>query len=253
MVELIKSVTWEQIGEVMQADPEITIGIAGPPGLGKTSFAFEIADLMEKDYVGKVQCHDELSPSEIMGVLVPGERGSEWIPGPGDLAYSQGGLLILDEIDKLSGPCKTYAYGLLDKGPGGTISYLGRTFTQCEGYQVIATMNDDPNSGILPEALLDRFDAWFFVTEPRPQLYAMLDDKLARHCKRMYSRVRDKMVGPDFTFRQFLALQRLVEVLPLDQAILSACRGNQPLARSLYESLTIGHKDDDDDSNAPEA
>lgn len=251
MVELIEPATWEDIEEVATDNPDVIFGLFGPPGIGKTSEAFELGEALEAPYVGKIQCHDELSPAEIMGTLMPGVE-NVWIPGAGDLAYREGGLLILDEIDKLSGPCKTYAYGLTDSGPGGTISYVGRIFEQMEGYRVIATMNDDPNNGSLPDALLDRFDAWFFLKEPSERLYNMLDPKLRKYCRRMYKRARDPLAGPDFTFRNFMALQKLVTTLPLDKALLAVCRNNQTLARSMFEALTIGSRQDDDDEATTE-
>lgn len=247
MVDLIERVTWTEVEETILANPDLTFGLNGPPGLGKTSFCFALAEALEKQYVGKIQCQDELSPAEMMGVLAPGEKGSVWVPGPVDLAYKFGGLLVLDEIDKLSGPCKTQAYSLLDKGPGGTISYLGRNFEQAEGYQVLATTNEDPNSGILPDALLDRFDAWFLISEPSDRLMELLDDDLQMLCRRGYRRAADPMIGPAFTFRNYISLQQLRQTMRLDKAVLSICRGNQELARTVFEALTIAGDTDDED------
>lgn len=246
MVQLIVSPSWSDLYRLLK-DPSITIGLAGPPGVGKTSFAYYLGKMTRKKYIGKIQFHSELSPAEIMGMHVPAEQGFRWEPGPGDLAYSKGGLLILDEIDQASGPTKTYCYGLLDRGPGGTISYVGREFKQEEGYQPIATMNGDPTDGSLPDALLDRFDAWFFMTRPAETLIKMLDEDLQEMCIASYDSAKDPMAGPAFTYRMMLGYQKLRRVLPMDQALLGACYGNQVLARSLVEVFSLSDMDDEEE------
>lgn len=253
MTNLIETPTFAELVALL-SDPDITVGLAGPPGVGKTSLAFAIGKRLKKKYVGKVQFHSELSPNEIMGYPMPGAE-SQWFAGPGDLAYSKGGLLIMDEIDKASGPCKTYLLGLLDKGPGGTISYPGRTFVQQKGYQVIATMNENPRDGVLPEAVLDRFDAWVFLFKPYDKLLQLLEPGLRELCVKMYDAATDPMMGPTFTFRMFLAFQKLREYLPIDKALLSACYGDQEQARSLLEVFSLqddNEYDEDDEDESDE-
>jgi hypothetical protein len=172
-----------------------------------------------------------------------------WEPGPIDICY-QGGILVLDELIEASGPVKTFLYGALDKGPGGTISYVGRTFKQCDGYQVIATMNEYPDQGGLPDALLDRFDAWFVVTEPSPPLYRLLEPDLREICHDSYATAQDVMIGPPITFRMLLSLQRLrkMPALNIEQAVYAACYSNKMLAQSLYEILQLTGEVEEDDA-----
>ena len=103
--------------------------LAGPPGVGKTTFPFELAKLLKRPAF-KWQLHAESTPSEGYGMHVPDETSFRWEPGPIDMAYSQGGVLILDEIVEASGPVKTALYGPLDAGKGGIITYVGRTFVR---------------------------------------------------------------------------------------------------------------------------
>lgn len=233
--------TWDDITEVC-ADTDMVVGFAGAPGVGKTSFTYKIGEDTGRQ-VYKIQFHSEYSPSEIMGMHVPDpKKGFRWEPGPGDKAYNEGAILLLDELDQASGPCKTYCYALLDPGPGGTIAYVGREFEQHQGYQGFATMNGDPTDGSLPEALLNRFDAWFIITEPSEDLYALLDEDLRELCRKAYSSAKDPMAGPEFTFRQFKALQTLRTTLPLDKALLAACYGRQDKAYSAYETIFLSKK-----------
>lgn len=250
MPQIIANPTWDEIEQLMSDVPDLVAGFYGPRGVGKTSFAWELAEQMDKPYLGKVQFHDDLSPAEIMGMAFPSKSGYKWEDGPGSLAYANGGILLLDEINAASGPCKTYMYSLLDRGPGGTISYVGRTFEQEEGYLPIATMNGDPNSGELPEAVLDRFDVWFLITRPSDRLLAMItDERLRQHCVSSYTESEEKnaLIGPAFTFRNYMSLQKIWGYWPLDKALLTICRGDQILANSMYETLKILEEPDDEE------
>jgi hypothetical protein len=212
--------------------------LAGPPGVGKTTFAFNISDEVKRP-AWKAQLHPESTPSEIYGFYVPAKQGFDWQPGPLDLAYSKGGVLILDEIVEASGPVKVALYGALDKGAGGTMSYVGRTFTPHPKYKVIATMNGVPYEGGLPDALLDRFDATFLITKPGPEQLQVLESDLQELCIDSYETAKDPIVGPDITFRMLQSLQALRSILPLEVAVMSACHGNDRLAGSLLEALAL--------------
>src|SRR5262245_30683201 len=112
MVDLIKNATWAQIRQVV-ADPTIQVGLFGPPGVGKSHSLFT-SELMPvtligaagtrmkthkpRRFIAKVQFHSEMSPAEIMGMHVPDGDKFRWESGPADLAYTRGGLLILDEV-----------------------------------------------------------------------------------------------------------------------------------------------------------
>jgi DNA polymerase III delta prime subunit len=221
------------------ADPSIrSVLVAGPPGVGKTTFCFMMADYLKLP-AWKFQCHAESTPSEAFGMYVPKERSFEWVPGPLDQAYSKGGILILDEIVEASGPVKTALYGALDDGRGGEIAYVGRTFVPHKKYKCFATMNGWPYEGGLPEALLDRFDATFILTQPNEQQLALLDADIRDLCLDSYLGARDPMIGPDITYRMWMGLQKLRGILPIDQAALSAAHGNEQLAGIILEALAL--------------
>lgn len=262
MADQIRNASRPEIRAAL-ADPSLQIGLFGPPGVGKTYDLFNWATLRpvtgkpktaairgkkgtdpEMDYtteperyVGKVQFHSEIAPAEVMGMYVPDGDKFRWEAGPGDLAYARGGLLILDEVDQASGPMKSYLMGLLDRGPGGTISYVGRDFRQAPGYQAVATMNDQPDNGVLPEALLDRFDAWFLVASPSEEQLLVLDEDLREICEDSYATAKDPLRGPVITFRLLSGFQRLRKVMPVEQAALGACKNNSKLARSIIDVL----------------
>lgn len=257
MTDVVRGATWAEVRQVL-ANPTIQVGLAGPPGIGKTYHCFQVGRQVKRvkgakpRRIEKLQFHSEYSPAEAMGMYVPAGDKFMWEPGPVDLCYSEGGLLILDEINEASGPMKTYLYGLLDRGPGGTISYVGRTFRQSDGYQVVATMNGYPDQGELPPALLDRFDAWFIMTAPSEEQLQVLDPDLRDICKLAYETADDPMAGPEVTFRLLMGLQKLRTILPIEVALHAACNGNAELAGNLLEVLQISATEQADKPTEPE-
>lgn len=222
--------------------------LAGPPGVGKTTWAFMVADLLKKQ-AWKIQHHAEYSVPEMIGMWVPEKTSFRWEPGPLDLAYNSGGVLIHDEIIEASGPVKTFLIGVFDNGRGGKISYVGRDFVPQPGMINIATMNGWPYEGALHPALLDRIDATIIVLQPGPKQYALLEPDLREMCQDSYEKARDPMIGPPLTFRIFMAYQSLRKYLPVEQAAFAAVHGNEKLAHAFCEALALGSTDDDLDDD----
>lgn len=248
--EALKNPSWSDVLKIL-TDPSIQVGLAGPPGVGKTSACFWAGTKLKKN-IKKVQFHNEMSPAEVLGMYVPGEKKTKLIKGPAAVAYETGGMLILDEVDQASGPMKTCLYALLDRGPGGNIDWLGHRFAQEPGYQPVATMNGWPRDGSLPEPVLDRFDCWLIITRPSEQQLKLLDPDLRELCRRSYEAAKDSMQGPDLTFRMFQGLQKLRKRVDIEQAVLAACYGDKTLAHSLLEVLSLQESDDEEEEEEEE-
>lgn len=148
----------------------------GPPGTGKTRSAYNAARALEKRLFN-VTLSDETPAAELRGHFVP--EGSEWrwMHGPAVLAFLEGGVLLLDEIDKASQDCLDFLHGLLNDPEVAQLTLPnGQTIFPHKGFQVIATMNGDITD--LQPSLQDRFSIAIEVSEPHPDAILSLPEDL---------------------------------------------------------------------------
>ena len=122
------------------------------PGMGKTTLAHALADVLGLSYA-RVQFTSDLLPSDILGVSVfnRADEAFEFRPGP---VFSQ--LLLADEINRATPRTQS---ALLEAMAEGQVSIDGMTRPLPEPFFVIATQNPIHQSGTypLPESQLDRF------------------------------------------------------------------------------------------------
>lgn len=185
--------------DVLAVQPHVSRTLLyGPPGTGKTTLGF--ADGKEVYYV---PLHEETSPSELIGHFVPVGDRFVWFDGPVLMAWAKGARLILDEIDQAGGSTMSILRAILNDPevarltlPDPSLAGLDndtmaeviaagdglRTVTPQPGFQVIATMNGDPQD--LDAPLLDRFEAVFHVKETNPEAIKALPEDLRESAKR---------------------------------------------------------------------
>ena len=122
------------------------------PGMGKTTLAHAMADVLGLSYA-RVQFTSDLLPSDILGVSVfnRGEETFEFRQGP---IFNQ--LLLADEINRATPRTQS---ALLEAMAEGQVSIDGLTRPLPQPFFVIATQNPVHQSGTyaLPESQLDRF------------------------------------------------------------------------------------------------
>ncbi len=122
------------------------------PGMGKTTLAQALAEVLSLDYK-RVQFTSDLLPADILGVSVfeQGESRFRFQPGP---VFSQ--VLLADEINRSTPRTQS---ALLEAMAEGQVSVDGETRPLPEPFFVIATQNPVQQSGTypLPESQLDRF------------------------------------------------------------------------------------------------
>ena len=122
------------------------------PGMGKTTLAHAMADVLGLSYA-RVQFTSDLLPSDILGVSVFNRREEafEFRQGP---IFNQ--LLLADEINRATPRTQS---ALLEAMAEGQVSIDGVTRPLPQPFFVIATQNPIHQSGtyVLPESQLDRF------------------------------------------------------------------------------------------------
>lgn len=149
----------------------------GPPGTGK-SFLARTAGLGGRD-VYPVSVHSDLPAAELRGHFIPTQEGGmRWMDGPATTAWRGGGRLILDEIDHAGDDALSFLLGVLDDAPTArlVLGTTGEVITPHENFQVVATMNGEPED--LPPALADRFPVTVRVDAPHPTAIASLPEDL---------------------------------------------------------------------------
>ena len=128
--------------------------ITGVPGLAKTLLIRSLAQLFHLKF-NRIQCTPDLMPSDITGVEILEESGTDrsfrFIPGP---VFTN--LLLADEINRTSP--RTQA-ALLQAMQEQEVTVSGQTRTLEDPFIVFATQNPIDSEGTypLPEAQLDRF------------------------------------------------------------------------------------------------
>ena len=122
------------------------------PGMGKTTLAHAMADVLGLSYA-RVQFTSDLLPSDILGVSIFNRREEafEFRQGP---IFNQ--LLLADEINRATPRTQS---ALLEAMAEGQVSIDGVTRPLPQPFFVIATQNPIHQSGTyaLPESQLDRF------------------------------------------------------------------------------------------------
>lgn len=140
----------------------------GPPGTGKSFIGTRVAPGTS---LSRLYLTMDTPAAEVRGHYLPNENGSfTWHDGPGIHAWRTGGRLVIDEIDAASGDTLTLLLGLLDDTESAELTLpTNERVKPAASFSCVATTNQNP--GVLPEALLDRFDAIFNITKPAPEAF----------------------------------------------------------------------------------
>ncbi len=136
--------------------------IEGAVGVGKTTLAKAVAQFFRQDFI-RVDGDERFDEYKLVGYFEPQlvlKHGWNWdsfVPGPLVKAMLNGGILFINEINRLSEGAQNVLIPALDEKII-EIPKLG-TIEAKDGFWVIATLNPTEYIGVTPlgEALKDRF------------------------------------------------------------------------------------------------
>ncbi len=148
--------------------------IEGLPGMGKTSLAHTLADVLDTSFQ-RIQCTPDLMSADIIGTYVimetpEGRRTFEFQRGP---LFSN--IVLADQITRAMPKTQS---AMLEAMDDTTVTVSTETFELPLPYFVIATQNPLELEGTfpLPEAQLDRFLFKLTMARPTPEeLETILD------------------------------------------------------------------------------
>ncbi|OGS34004.1 MAG: AAA family ATPase [Elusimicrobia bacterium RIFOXYB2_FULL_49_7] len=186
--------------------------LVGVPGLAKTLLVKSLASALNLSF-NRIQFTPDLMPSDITGTDIleedtsTGKRFFKFIHGP---VFCN--LLLADEINRT--PPKTQA-ALLQAMQEGFVTAAGEHHDIPPPFLVFATQNPIEQEGTypLPEAQLDRFMFYISVdypTEPEER-EIVLRQTTSRHPE----------ISPVLSSADLLALQELVERVPVSESIIN--------------------------------
>jgi len=131
---------WQQAQE-----QPLCFGLNGHTGTGKTEFLYWVADRMNIP-VYLLQCTPALTPEDIEGVMTLKNGETSFQLGAILQAYKNGGLIILDEVDKLNEDATAYLHGVLEGKPV-TVSLTGEMIEKNPLCWIAATGNTKGEGG----------------------------------------------------------------------------------------------------------
>lgn len=202
----------------------------GPRGVAKTTTAVDAAkdgqDIFQTTFTA------EAGAAQHLGHYVPQGGEFVWHKGPFQLAWEQGGLLVINEVDHASEDVSNLLHALLDDGLGAYLTLpTGDTIQPAEGFRCIATMNGIPSD--LEPAVLDRFRIRMPIGMPSQAQLDSLPPDVSETCKQLYTKGQSEKT----TFRMLASFVRLRTELGL---IYPTQKAEELAASAIYGSTDEG-------------
>lgn len=177
------------------------------PGMGKTTLAHALADVLGLSYA-RVQFTSDLLPSDILGVSIFSRdtEAFQFRPGP---IFNQ--LLLADEINRATPRTQS---ALLEAMAERQVSIDGESRPLPEPFFVIATQNPVNQSGTysLPESQLDRFLMRLSLGYPNSEAERELLQRGSLPIK--------SIVKQCITSQQLLQMRALIDKTALSESLL---------------------------------
>lgn len=132
------------------------------PGLGKTSLVIALSKVLNLSF-GRVQCTNDLLPTDITGLSIYNKQKGEFEFKPGPIFNN---IVLVDEINRATPKTQS---ALLEAMAEEQVTVDGKTYKLPKPFFVIATQNPIEIYGTfpLPESQLDRFTMKISIGYPK--------------------------------------------------------------------------------------
>src|SRR5246127_3687881 len=171
------TVTWVGQEEVMRqllaawlvvdsADVPMNPRLLGKPGVGKTTLAYAAAKRLNRE-VYIMQATVDTRPEDLLVTpVIEGEARLRYVASPLVTAMLRGGIVILDEGNRMSEKSWASLAPLLDNRRYVESIVAGIKIRAHPLFRIVATMNDDASTFDLPEYIHSRLQPQIFIDFP---------------------------------------------------------------------------------------
>src|SRR6202140_1215159 len=184
------TVTWVGQEEVMRqllaswlvVDPQdvpMNPRLLGKPGVGKTTLAYAAARRLERE-VYIMQATVDTRPEDLLVTpVIEGEARLRYVASPLVTAMLRGGIVILDEGNRMSEKSWASLAPLLDTRRYVESIIAGIKIKAHPNFRMVATMNEDSSTFDLPEYIHSRLQPQILIDFPeREEEFAILRENL---------------------------------------------------------------------------
>ena len=153
--------------------------LLGKPGVGKTTLAYAAAKRMGRD-VYILQATMDTRPEDLLVTpVIEGERNLRYVASPLVSAMISGGIVIIDEGNRMSEKSWASLAPLLDNRRYVESIVAGIKIKAHADFRLVSTMNDDASTFELPEYIHSRLQPQIWIDFPeRDEEYQILKENL---------------------------------------------------------------------------
>src|SRR5947208_3739773 len=164
---------------VNEQDLPMNPRLLGKPGVGKTTMAYAAAKRLGREvYIMQATVNNR--PEDlIVTPVIEGERKLRYVASPLVTAMLRGGIVILDEGNRMSEKSWASLAPLLDNRRYVESIVAGIKIKAHPLFRLVATMNDDASTFDLPEYIHSRLQPQILIDFPeRHEKFAILRENL---------------------------------------------------------------------------